>query len=86
MTALITGATEGIGRGLAPALAAEGRTVTAVARTEPHLRALMTELGPGGRRRSERPARTPSPHRRPRPGQPASRCSSEQAWSRWPTS
>ncbi|MFD7447236.1 SDR family NAD(P)-dependent oxidoreductase [Streptomyces sp. NPDC059909] len=46
--ALITGATEGIGRAFALALAAEGRTVTAVARTEQRLLALMTELGSDG--------------------------------------
>ncbi|HEY9367785.1 SDR family NAD(P)-dependent oxidoreductase [Streptomyces sp.] len=41
---LITGATKGIGRALAHALAADGHTITAVARTEQALKSLMEEL------------------------------------------
>ena len=41
---LITGASEGIGRALARRLAAEGYAVTAVARNENRLQALMSEL------------------------------------------
>ena len=43
-TALITGATEGIGRAMAFALGAAGYRVGACARTEPRLRDLLTEL------------------------------------------
>ncbi|MFF9571465.1 SDR family NAD(P)-dependent oxidoreductase [Streptomyces sp. NPDC014685] len=42
--ALITGATGGMGHALALALAAEGHTITAVARTERHLKSLIGEL------------------------------------------
>ncbi|MFJ5549393.1 SDR family NAD(P)-dependent oxidoreductase [Streptomyces sp. NPDC093225] len=45
--ALVTGATEGIGRALALALATDGYAVTAVARTEERLRELTSLLGPG---------------------------------------
>jgi short-subunit dehydrogenase len=45
--ALVTGASEGIGRALAKALARDGYQVTAVARNEARLRELVQELGPG---------------------------------------
>ena len=40
-TALVTGASDGIGRDLAVALAAEGYEITAVARSEERLKALL---------------------------------------------
>ena len=43
--ALVTGASEGIGRSFALKLAAVGFSVTAVARTESRLKELITELG-----------------------------------------
>lgn len=46
-TACVTGASEGIGRSFAVALARQGYTVTAVARTESKLKQLMSEIGPG---------------------------------------
>ena len=48
-TALITGASDGIGRALAVALAAEGYEITAVARSEDRLKALCNQLGGGSR-------------------------------------
>jgi len=48
-TALITGASDGIGRALAVALAAEGYEITAVARSEERLKALCNKLGGGSR-------------------------------------
>lgn len=45
--ALVTGASEGIGRAFAQALAREGYAVTAVARNEARLRELMAALGAG---------------------------------------
>lgn len=44
--ALVTGASEGIGRAFAKKLAAEGYYVTAVARNEERLKSLLQELGP----------------------------------------
>ncbi|GGL22490.1 SDR family NAD(P)-dependent oxidoreductase [Nocardia jinanensis] len=46
-TALVTGASEGIGRALARALAAAGYTVTGVARNEERLRTVIDSLGHG---------------------------------------
>lgn len=48
-SALVTGASTGIGRTFARELAAAGHTVTAVARGEDRLRTLVEELGPGHR-------------------------------------
>lgn len=48
-TAMVTGASEGIGRVFAKRLAAEGYIVTAVARTESKLQSLIAELGEGHR-------------------------------------
>jgi hypothetical protein len=48
-TAMVTGASEGIGRVFARRLAGEGYRVTAVARTESKLQALISELGEGHR-------------------------------------
>lgn len=45
--ALVTGASEGIGRVFARALAGQGYQITAVARNEARLRSLVDELGPG---------------------------------------
>src|SRR5437868_2752858 len=45
--ALVTGASEGIGRALAKALASAGYQVTGVARNEARLKELVGELGPG---------------------------------------
>jgi short-subunit dehydrogenase len=45
--ALITGASEGIGRGLAKRLAAQGYVITAVARNEERLHSLVDELPEG---------------------------------------
>ncbi len=49
--ALVTGASEGIGRAFAKKLAKRGYTVTAVARNEGRLDSLLTELGTGGHRK-----------------------------------
>ena len=48
MKALVTGASEGIGRAFAVALSQRGFAVTAVARNEARLQELMRELGGGG--------------------------------------
>lgn len=45
VTALVTGATRGIGLGIARALAAEGARVAVAARTEPDVRRVAAELG-----------------------------------------
>jgi short-subunit dehydrogenase len=45
--ALVTGASEGIGRSFAKRLASEGYLVLAVARNEGRLKELMDEIGPG---------------------------------------
>ena len=45
--ALITGASEGLGRAFVIKLAEQGYDTTSVARNESRLQALMTELGPG---------------------------------------
>ena len=45
--ALVTGASEGIGRSFAKHLAAEGHQITAIARTEAKLKELIAELGAG---------------------------------------
>lgn len=45
-SALVTGASEGIGRVFAKQLAAEGFAVTAVARNEAKLQSLLAEIGP----------------------------------------
>ena len=52
-TALVTGASTGIGRGIALALAAEGARLAIVARRRPLLETLVAEIeDTGGRRRS----------------------------------
>ncbi len=60
-TALVTGATEGIGRAIAVALASAGYRVGVCARSEKNVAALVAELRASGAEASGRPADVSSP-------------------------
>ncbi|HET8762429.1 MAG TPA: SDR family NAD(P)-dependent oxidoreductase, partial [Gemmatimonadales bacterium] len=60
-TALVTGATEGIGRAIAIALAGAGFRVGVCARSEQNVAALLAELRASGAEASGRPADVANP-------------------------